>query len=99
MTQLFSTQSRRAQIEDDERRALEAEFLANIAKERATNPDIDQQYRELIPDIRARMIAIIERFAEPKDWVEEEVLHLARRELAFLASEEFKLGTLKQRTN
>lgn len=45
------------------------------------------------------MIAIIERFAEPKDQVEEEVLHLARRELAFLASEEFKLGTLKKRTN
>jgi hypothetical protein len=69
--------------------------LAQIEHEMATNADYEAQFRELIPGLRDRMTAILDRFSDPADAVEDDIVMLARRELAFLASELFKIETLK----
>lgn len=83
----------------NERKAIEAEMLAQIKQEMATNPNLDAEYEALIPQLQERMAAILDRFSDPKDRVEEDVVYLARRELAMLSDQLFRGGVLKTRAN
>jgi hypothetical protein len=61
-------------MDDAERMRIEAEFLAGVVGELENNTTFEQQYREMVPALRDRMAAILDRYAEPRDAVEEDIV-------------------------
>lgn len=78
---------------------MEEKFLAGIMDEIENNPNLDADFAKLIPGLVERMTAILDRFSEPKDRIEKDVVMLAEQELTFLSSQLFAPGVLRKHTN